>query len=346
MKRRAKRMGFKVVYNTTTPIDLDKESFAEIGADYVETSATKEDDIIAATVDADALIARDGPFNKKVISGLKKCRLIMTPKIGYDNIDVTAATEAGICVANQRGLSADEVSDHAMALLLACARKIVRLDKMVKAGGWRVFHGREMQAMWRGISQIRGQTLGLIGFGAIPRTLVPKAKGFGMRILAYDAYLPAEDIKKLGVEPAGLDQVLQESDYVSIHTPLTPETRHMLGLAQFKMMKPTAYLINTARGPVVDEAALYTALTGGDIAGAGLDVLEAEPAKMDNPLLKLDNVIVTGHSGFYSDQMWAEQSRIPAQEVGRIMSGEWPKGWLNPEVEPKYIARWGKMGKK
>jgi D-3-phosphoglycerate dehydrogenase len=233
-----------------------------------------------------------------------------------------------------------------MTLLLACARKIVRLDKMVRAGGWRVFHGREMQAMWRGISQIRGQTLGLIGFGAIPKAMVPKAKGFGMRILAYDAYLSAEAVKKEGVEPVGFDRLLKESDYVSVHAPLTPETRHMLGLAQFKMMKPTAYFINTARGPVVDEGALYTALTEGYIAGAGLDVLEAEPVKMDNPLLKLDNVIITGHSAFYSDQMWAEQSRIPAQEVGRIMSGEWPKGWLNPEVEEKYIARWGRMAKK
>jgi D-3-phosphoglycerate dehydrogenase len=116
----------------------------------------------------------------------------------------------------------------------------------------------------------------------------------------------------------------------------------MVGLAQFKLMKPTAYFINTARGPVMDEAGLYEALTKGYIAGAGLDVFEVEPVKMDNPLLKLDNVIVTGHSGFYSDQMWAEQAQIPAQEVGRIMSGEWPKGWLNPEVEKKYIARWGK----
>ncbi|OGO24202.1 MAG: hypothetical protein A2144_13090, partial [Chloroflexi bacterium RBG_16_50_9] len=312
-------MSFKVVYISNTPIDLDKESFAKLGVDYSETPVSGEDDIIAATSDADAVIGRDGPFNRKVISSLKKCRLIMTPKIGIDNIDVAAATEMGICVANQRGLSAEEVSDHAMILLLASARKILKLDKMVRTGGWRVFHGREMQAVWRGISQIKGQTLGLVGFGAIPRAMVPKAKGFGMRVVAYDKYVAADVMKKMGVEAMELNQLLKESDYVSVHAPLTPETRHMMGLAQFKMMKPSAYFINTARGPVMDETGLLEALTKGYIAGAGLDVFEVEPVKMDNPLLKLDNVIVTGHSGFYSDQMWAEQAQIPAQEVARIM---------------------------
>ena len=199
-----------------------------------------------------------------------------------------------------------------------------------------------MEEIWRGIVPIRGQTLGLIGFGQIARAVASKAKGFGLKILAHDPYVPAEVMEKMGVEAVELDRLLQASDFVSLHTALTAENRHMLGMQQFKLMKPTAYLINTGRGLLVDEEALYAALTQGDIAGAALDVIEVEPVKMDNPLLKLDNVVVTGHSGHYSDMAIANIRQRPAEDVSRIMSGEWPRGWINPEVELKFIARWGK----
>jgi D-3-phosphoglycerate dehydrogenase len=262
--------------------------------------------------------------------------------MGYDNIDVAAATEAGICVSHAPATSTEEVSDHTMALLLACARRVTRLNKTVKTGEWRVFHGPEMEEIWHGIAPIRGQTLGLIGFGQIARTLVAKAKGFGLRILAYDPYIAPEVMEKMGVKAAGLDQLLKESDFVSVHCALTSESRHMLGTEQFKLMKPTAYLINTARGALVDEEALYAALTQGGIAGAGLDVTKVEPINLENPLLKLDNVILTGHSAYYSDISVADARRKPIEDVSRIMAGKWPGGWVNPEVKAKFIARWGK----
>ncbi|MFC2069941.1 C-terminal binding protein [Chloroflexota bacterium] len=338
-------MSFKVVSTCTVdfPVRNIDERIKELaGVEFINKPSPTEEDIITAANDADAVIVSTEPYTKKVITNLKSCRLICTPKMGYDNIDVTAATEAGICVSSVKEASTEEVSDHAMALLLACARRVVGLDKTVRAGEWHVFHGPEMERKWRGIVPIRGQTLGLIGFGRIPHALVPKAKGFGLKILAYDPYVAAEVIQKMEVETVELDYLLKESDFVSVHCALTSENRHMLGAEQFKLMKPTAYIINAARGLLVDEEALFTALIRGEIAGAGLDVVEVEPINMDNPLLKLDNVIFTGHSAHYSDISVEIVRRAPIDAVSSIMSGKWPEGWINPEVESKYVARWGK----
>jgi D-3-phosphoglycerate dehydrogenase / 2-oxoglutarate reductase len=331
----------KVVYTSVPPIDLDTASMKKLGVEYLEIPSPTEDDLISNAFDADVLIDRSEPCTRKVISSLKSCRLIMTPKVGYDNIDVNAATEFGICVANIPGLSVDEVSDHTMALLLCCSRKITRLDKMVKAGNWHVFHGKEMQAVWYGISQLRGQTLGLVGLGAISRAIVPKAQAFGLKVISYDPYISPEVMSKINVDSVSLERLLMESDYISVHTPLTPDTRHMFGSEQFKLMKKTAYFINASRGAVVNEAALCQALVDGRIAGAGLDVLTSEPVKMFNPLLKLDNVILTGHSAHYSDQAWARQGCAPVDEIRRIISGQWPLGLVNPQVKSVYLARWG-----
>lgn len=329
----------KIVYTSVAPIEIDTADFKKPGIEYIARPCPTEDDILALAHDAYAAIIRSEPCTSRVIAGLEECRLIVTPKVGYDNIDVTAATEAGICVANIKGLSVDEVSDHAMALLLACSRRLFRLDGMVRSGMWRVFHGKEMQEAWHGISLLRGQTLGLIGFGVIARQLVPKARAFGLNVTAYVPRVPQKAMADLGVEPSDLDTLLRKSDYVSIHTPLTSATRHMMGAEQLKIMKPTAYLINTSRGQVVDEKALYEALKKGHIAGAGLDVLEEEPVKPDNPLLEMDNVILTGHSAHYSDQVWAEQARRPAAEINRILSGQWPLSWINPQVQAKFGER-------
>lgn len=330
----------KVVYTSVAPIEIDTSDFQRPGIEYVAKPCPAEDDIIAIAHDAYAAIIRSEPCTARVITALKECRLIMTPKVGYDNIDIEAATKAGICVSNIKGLSVDEVSDHAMALLLACSRKLFPLDKMVRTGKWHVFHGKEMQSAWMGISLLRGQTLGLVGFGHIARAMVPRAKAFGLNVMVYVPHVPENITEDFGVEPSDLNTLLKKSDYISLHTPLTPSTRHLLGEEQFKIMKRTAYLINTSRGPVIDEKALYKALIQGDIAGAALDVLEKEPAEMDNPLLKLDNVILTGHSAHYSDQVWAEQARRPAEEVNRILSGQWPLSWVNPQVESMFRRRW------
>jgi len=185
------------------------------------------------------------------------------------------------------------------------------------------------------------QTLGLICFGNIARALVPKARAFGLRIIAYAPHVPRVLFETFKVESVELDQLLEESDFVSLHTALTPETKHMMGLPQFKKMKRTAYFINTARGELVDERALYTALSEGLIAGAGLDVLESEPPDQDNPLLKLSNVLITGHFAYYSEESREELFRWPWEEVVRVLRGEWPEGLINPQVKDQFCAKWG-----
>ncbi len=326
------------------PLKNVREGLGKLaGVEYIDKPSATEEAIIEAAREADVAVVMTEPYTRQVISNLKTCRLICTPKMGYDNIDIEAATEAGICVSCALTASIEEVSDHIMALLLACARRIPRLNNAVREGVWKALHGPEMEKIWQGIIPMRGQTLGIIGFGRIARALVPKATGFGLRILAYDSNVEIRDTK--GVEAATLERLIKESDFISINCALTPENRHMLGAEQFKQMKSSAILINTARGALVDEEALYYALTGGEIAGAGLDVTSVEPINMDNPLLKLDNVILTGHSAHYSDISAAEVRHKVVDDVSMIISGKWPKGWINTEVEPKYIARWGKPEK-
>ncbi len=304
-----------------------------------------EDEIIAAAKDADAVIAQVSYqcLTRKVLSNLKTCKLITSIGIGYENIDVAAATEFGIMAANVPDANIEDVSDHTMGLILACTRRIVQLNNVVKKGGWTsVASPQIIGDVWPHLSRLRGQTLGLIAFGKIPRALVPKARGFGLKIMVYDPYLPPDIIRRFDVEQVDLDRLLADSDIVSIHTPLTAETKHILGLKELKKMKPTACLINTARGGVVDHKALYTALTKGYIAAAAFDVTEPEPINPDNPLLKLDNFIVTAHSAGLSPQALAEMQRRPGEEIIRVVQGRWPFGLVNPEVKTKFIKKWGK----
>jgi len=284
------------------------------------------------------------PFGRNVIEKLSKCKLIHCIGIGYEGIDVEAATEHGICISTPTDYCLEEVSDHAMALTLACARKIVRLDNAVRQGKWDSAAKRDIRTnLWPPIFRLRGQTLGLIGFGNIPRTLVPKAKGFGLKVIVFDPYIPPQMGKEHGVELVELDYLLRNSDYVSLHAALTPQTHHLLGLEEFKKMKPTAYVINTARGPLIDQEALYTALSQGYIAGAGLDVLETEFVDLDHPLLKFDNVILTAHSAHYSEFSALEIRQRPFQEMCRIIDKKWPRCLLNPQAKENFVAKWGEM---
>jgi len=302
-----------------------------------------EQEIITAAKDADAVIAQASyqAMTRKVLTSLKKCRLITSVGIGYENLDVAAATEFGIMAANVPDANIEDVSDHTMGLILSCTRRIVQLNDAVKKGLWTSVASPHMIGeIWPHLSRLRGQTLGLIAFGRIPRALVPKAKGFGLRIIVCDPYLSSDIVRKFDVERVDMDQLLAESDIVSIHTPLTPETKHILGLKQLKKMKPTACLINTARGGVVDPKALYTALTKGYIAMAAFDVTEPEPIPADSPLLKLDNFIVTAHSAGLSPQSLTEMQRRPGDEIIRVVKGGWPVGLVNPEVKIKYRKKW------
>jgi len=338
-------MTFKAVLAIPVPypgIPHDEKAYEEKGIEFVRASCKTEDETIAAVSDADAVMT--GLLSRNVIEKMSKCKLIHSLGIGYDGIDVKAATEHGICVSNPADYCLEEVSDHAMALLLACARKITRQDNAVRAGKWDSMGKPEFrQKIWPPMFRLKGQTLGLIGFGNIPQTIVPKAKGFGLRIIVFDPYIPREVAKKYGVELVELDYLLQNSDYISMHAALTPQTQHMLGLEEFKKMKPTAYIINTARGPLLDEKALSEALSQGYIAGAGLDVLETESVSPDHPLLKFDNVIVTAHGAHYSESSALELRRRPFEEISRIIDRKWPHCLVNPQVKEKYVIKWGEM---
>jgi D-3-phosphoglycerate dehydrogenase len=322
-----------------------EESLTKLGAEVEKTFCATEDELISACCEADAVIAlgiRITPsyvFSSRVIGNLNKCRLIALTGIGHDNVDVVAATEKGICVANNPYYCLEEVSDHAMALVLACARKFYQLIPDIRNGRWST--QPDYLTALKPLHRLSGQTLGLIGFGNIARTLVPKARAFGFRIIGCAPHVPDILFKSLEVESVELDRLLEESDFVSVHTSLTPETRHMMGLQQFKKMKPTAYFINTARGELVDEEALYTALSEGLIAGAGLDVLESEPPSCDNPLLMLKNVLITGHSAYYSEESQEELFKWPWEEVARVSQGKWPQGLVNPQVKQRFSLKWG-----
>jgi len=341
-------MGFKVAITTPAAMPglphYGEEEYRKIGATLVQKLCRTEDDLLSIATDADAIIAAGVPYSRKVIEKLAKCRILSSIGIGYDGMDVDAATEHGIYITNVPDYCLEEMAEHTLALIFALGRKIVRFDRAVRAGKWDSRAPLEIRQKIRPpMFQIRKQTLGLVGLGRIPRTLVPKAKGVGMKVIAFDPFVTKEAGAAIGVEMVSLDQLLKESDFVSIHAALTKDNEKMIGAEQLKKMKRTAYLINTARGPLVDEAALVTALTTGVIAGAGLDVLDPEPPKPDNPLFKLENVIITPHSANYSDESAAELLRRPEEEVFRILKGQSPRCPVNPQVKAKFEAKWGKL---
>jgi D-3-phosphoglycerate dehydrogenase len=304
-----------------------------------------EDEIITAIGDADAVVTQTTfqAFPRSLLARLSNVKLIASIGVGYDSLDVDAATEFGILAANVPDASIREVSDHTMALILTCTRGVVRLNEVVKKGGWTAVGDPYITGeIWPRLSRLEGQTLGLIAFGRIAQAVVSKARSFGLRIIAYDPHVSADVFQKFDVEQVTIDRLLAESDIVSVHAPLTPETGHLLGLEQLKKMKPTACLINTGRGAVVDHEALYTALSEGYISMAAVDVTEPEPVPADSPLLTLDNFICTAHSAGISPQSFAELQRRPGEEIIRWAKGEWPVGLLDPRMKETYRQRWGR----
>jgi D-3-phosphoglycerate dehydrogenase len=245
--------------------------------------------------------------------------------IGVDTVDVAAASTAGIMVTNVPDYCIDEVSDHTLALMLALARGVVRAMPATLAGMW------DLETV-RPLHRLRGQTLALIGFGRIGRAVAAKASPLGLRILAYDPYLPPDVIRAGGAEPAHLPTALREADILSIHVPLTAVTRHLVDSAALEQMKSSAFLVNTARGALVDTVALTTALKRGRLAGAALDVLESEPPPDDLELRRLPNVILTPHSAFYSEESLIESQTRAAEEVARVLRGERPLSLVNADA--------------
>jgi D-3-phosphoglycerate dehydrogenase len=272
-------------------------------------------DSLAGARDADAVLVTYAKLPGELLRQLRKCRAIGRFGLGVDNIDLPAAKECGIAVNYVPDYCLREVSDHAMALLLALARKVTFSNKLVQSGRWEVPPIVPLR-------RLEGQTLGLVGFGNIPRALAPKAKGFGLNVIAYDPFIVEQAADAAGVESVRFDDLLARSDFISVHAPLQPATRGLMNAKAFAKMKKGAFLINTARGPLVDETALIAALDSGHLGGAALDVLTTEPPAKDSPLLGRDNVILTPHTGFYSVEALEELQTKCASDVARVLSGE------------------------
>ena len=290
---------------------------AKLNAEIRLAKESTPDAIIEVARKADALLVTFANITSEIINELENCRVIARCGIGVDNIDLDTATQAGIQVCYVPDYCLDEVSDHAMSLLLSLARKISFGNQQVQNLNWKA---KSMAPIWR----IRDRILGLYGFGKIPQALVAKAQAFNLNVIAHDPYVSSDLAAKLGVELVSFESLLEQSDYISIHAPLTSETHHAFNEDAFSKMKSEALLINTARGSLIDEKALAKALDGGQVAGAALDVLETEPPTSDSPLLKHDNIILTPHKAFYSEEALLELQTKAAEDVARVLSGNQP----------------------
>lgn len=306
-------------------LEPTEQIMAELGAELRVAKSRETEDVLAVSRDADGIISCYSDMNAEVIAQLERCKVIARTGTGYNNIDVEAATAAGMYVTNVRAYCDDEVSDHSMALLLALARKITFLNSRVQAGSW-----DEGEA--KPLLRVRGKVLGLAGFGNIPRQVAVKAQAFGMEVLAYDPFVNEEVFAAHGVRGVMLDEMFEQADYFSIHAPLTDDTHNMFDAKAFARMKPGALVVNTARGPLVDVEALADALDTGQVAGAGLDVLPDEPPASDLRLLGRDNVILTPHVGFYSEDSVRDLQALTAKQVAMVISGQEPQFAVNKPV--------------
>ncbi len=315
---------------------LEMEALTSLDAELVEIAAGTEDEFVSAARDADALYAKGRRITRRIIDGLERCRVIALGSVGVDSVDVAAATARGIPVTNVPDTFIEEVADHTMMLMLATYRRLVTMDRVVRDGRWA--EGRPLLSQY---PRLMGQTLGFIAFGHVARAVAMRARAFGLHLLAYDPFVEELVMPRYGVEPVGLTELLQRSDIVSMHAPSTPEAHHLLTEHHFRSMKPDAIFINTGRGPTVDEPALIRALQEGWIAAAGLDVLEPEPPAPTNPLLKMENVILTPHVASASARFDPVRKRRVGEEIALVLSGRWPRSCVNPSVLEKCgLQRW------
>lgn len=307
--------------------DLEMESLRTADAEIQEIMTDDEDEFIAAAREADAIYSHRTFLSARAIESLEKCKVIATGSVGVDKIDVGAATKAGIPVANVPDTFIEEVADHAMTLILAIYRRVTLMDQMARDERWTQGRG-----VLYAFPRLFGMTLGLISFGNISKAVAFRAAPFGLRVIAHDPYLSELAMTKAGVEPVGLVELLQRADIVSMHAPANRETHHMMGETEFRLMSPHSIFVNTSRGDTVDEAALIRALDEKWISAAGLDVLEKEPPDPDNPLLKMDNVILSPHVASASARMEPERRRRVGREIALVLRGRWPRACVNPSV--------------
>ncbi|MBG9452233.1 2-hydroxyacid dehydrogenase [Cytobacillus firmus] len=312
-------MAFKVLLTDYEFENLkyEEDVFKESGLDieFVKAQCKTEDEVAEQAKYADAILNQYAPISRRVIESLENAKVISRYGVGVNTIDLDAANEKGITVANVPDYGMEEVSNHALALLLSWARKVTLLNNEVKKGNW------DFKACIP-IHRFNSQTVGVLGFGRIPRRFIEKVKPLGFKLAAYDPFVSAEDMASAGVQKMELDEIIREADYLSVHVPLIKDTFHLLNADRFSQMKKNAVIINTARGPIIDEKALIEALENGIIAGAALDVAEEEPISIDSPLLHMDNVIITPHSAWYSEEAMVELRQKAAKNIVQVLKGE------------------------
>jgi D-3-phosphoglycerate dehydrogenase len=309
-------------------IEEEKEEFGRVGAKLVLAQAQEESHLIQACREADGLLNQYALLTRRVLENLPKCKVISRYGVGVDSVDLKAATDLGIIVANVPDYCIDEVADQTVSMILALIRKTAFFDQKVKSGQWDFRLGIP-------INRTRGKTLGLIGCGKIGMEVSKRITSFGIKVIAFDPYIGKTPEV---IELKDFDSVLKESDIISIHCPLNDSTRHLIGEREFAKMERKPLLVNTSRGAIVDEKALINALKQGHISGAGLDVLEKEPPDAQNPLLKMENVVLSPHIGFYSEESISELKRRTAKNVSEVLMGKWPSSVVNHEVMGKTRA--------
>lgn len=309
-------------------IEEEKKEFERMDAELILAQVKGEEEVIRVGKEADGLINQYTLLTRRVLENLPKCKVISRYGVGVDSVDLQAATDLGIIVANVPDYCVEEVANHTIALILTLLRKTAFFDRKVKSNQWDFRLGIP-------IYRIRGRILGLIGCGRIGLDVAKKMIPFGLRVIAFDPYLQSVEE---GIELKDFDTVLKESDIISIHCPLNESTRHLIGEKEFQKMEKRPLLINTSRGAIIDEKALIQALKEGLLSGAGLDVLEKEPPDPKNPLLAMDNVILTPHVSFYSVESISELKRRTAENVSSVLQGKWPRSVVNPQVRGKTRA--------
>lgn len=302
--------------------EIEERILNAIGVELRVLNCATEADMLRDCADADGVLLDMAPMSARVAAGLTRCRVVSRYGVGYDNVDVAACTQRGIQVANVPDYCAEDVSDHAIALLLSALRQTALRDRLIRGGAWNIHAAKSYR--------IAGKTVGVLGAGRIARAFIRKLQGFEPdRILVYDPYVPGDALASIGARKTELDEVLREADFLSLHMPVTAETRGMINADALSKMKPTAILINTARGPLVDDAALLAALQSGRIAFAGLDTHNTEPLGKDSPFCKLDNVVLTDHTAYNTEEAIVELKTKAAQNVADVLSGRPPRYPVN-----------------
>jgi D-3-phosphoglycerate dehydrogenase len=331
---------FHVVYfgSNDVPVHLIKPILAEIDAEMTVRRPTNDAEVVEMGKDADGIIMHGSvPLSREIIAQLKRVKVVCRTGVGVDRMDLKAAKEHGMIICNAAGCNSIEVAEQAIGLLIGISRKLVRMNQYVHDGKWRR-HTAELHAYRGRVYRIQGRTMGIVGLGHVGKQVAPRAQGMRLNVQTYDPYLEPQIAKDMGVKMVSLDELVTTSDFISLHAPLTNQTRRMFGPPQFKAMKNTAYLINCARGGLVDSDALYDALVAGELAGAALDVTDPEPLPADHKLLTLPNVIVTCHTAANSDESYVDCQTHAAREVVNVLNGKGPTTeikdpWLLAEAQ-------------